>query len=95
MANLVPYGPEKPRSGMVKSAGTHQVEIFWDPPKGEFTKYTLLIEKIGANLPMRPSEMTMNILRLNSMVSNPSYPDVTGCDSFHRLLREGLSLIHI
>jgi len=25
VTNLVPYGPEKPRSGMVKNAGTDQV----------------------------------------------------------------------
>ena len=48
MTNLVPFGPEKPGSGMVKSAGTHQVEIFWDPPKGEFTKYSLTIDKINS-----------------------------------------------
>jgi hypothetical protein len=28
VTNLVPYGPEKPRSGMVKLAGTNQVRIF-------------------------------------------------------------------
>ena len=77
MANLVPYGPEKPRSGMVKSAGTHQVEIFWDPPKGEFTKYTLFIEKIGTQAKQKPAEMP-NILRMNSMISNPSNTDVAG-----------------
>jgi len=27
VTNLVPYGPEKPRSGMVKMAGTNQVTI--------------------------------------------------------------------
>ena len=26
VTNLVPYGPEKPRSGMVKIAGTNQVQ---------------------------------------------------------------------
>ncbi len=46
VTNLVPYGPEKPRSGMQKSAGTEQVELIWDPPKGDFTKYTLLIERM-------------------------------------------------
>ncbi|XP_071746056.1 uncharacterized protein [Lepeophtheirus salmonis] len=46
VTNLSPYGPEMPRSGMVKSVSTHQAEIFWDPPKGEFTKYTLALERI-------------------------------------------------
>ncbi|XP_071750062.1 receptor-type tyrosine-protein phosphatase beta-like [Lepeophtheirus salmonis] len=35
-----------PRSGMIKSVSTDQAEIFWDPPKGEFTKYTLALERI-------------------------------------------------
>ncbi len=47
VTHLVPYGPEKPGNGMVKLAGTHQVEIFWDPPKGEFGKYTLKVEPIS------------------------------------------------
>ena len=50
VTNLLPYGPEKPRSGIVKEAegnpGTHQVEIFWDPPSGDFTKYILEVCKI-------------------------------------------------
>ena len=51
VTNLIPYGPEKPRSGMVKGGegnpGTHQVDIFWDPPKGDFTKYFLNVEKVS------------------------------------------------
>ena len=50
VTNLLPYGPEKPRSGIVKETegnpGTHQVEIFWDPPSGDFTKYMLEVCKI-------------------------------------------------
>ena len=26
---------------MCKSTGTHEVEISWEPPKGDFTKYVL------------------------------------------------------
>ena len=51
VTNLIPYGPEKPRYGMVKKGeenpGTNEVEIFWDPPRGEFTKYFLNIEKVS------------------------------------------------
>lgn len=51
VTNLIPYGPEKPRSGMIKEGegnpGTNQIEIFWDPPRGEFTKYFLNIEKVS------------------------------------------------
>ncbi|XP_059078716.1 uncharacterized protein LOC131877137 [Tigriopus californicus] len=46
VTTLMPYGPERPRTGMLKSAGTHQADIFWDPPKGEFTKYTLSVEQL-------------------------------------------------
>lgn len=46
VTTLVPYGPERPVTGMLKSAGTRQAEIFWDPPRGEFTKYTLVVDKI-------------------------------------------------
>jgi hypothetical protein len=30
-----------PRAGMLKQANTHEVEICWEPPKGDFTKYVL------------------------------------------------------
>ncbi|XP_040573085.2 uncharacterized protein [Lepeophtheirus salmonis] len=46
VTNLSPYGPEMPCSGMIKNVSTDQAEIFWDPPKGEFTKYILSIERI-------------------------------------------------
>jgi hypothetical protein len=29
------------RAGMLKQANTHEVEICWEPPKGDFTKYVL------------------------------------------------------
>ena len=62
VTNLVPYGPEKPRSGMVRQAGTNQVEIFWDPPKGDFTKYFLYIDRLSDKDGPKPE----SILRLNS-----------------------------
>ena len=38
VTHLLPYGPEKPRSGMVKESdgnpGTNQIEVFWEPPRG-------------------------------------------------------------
>ena len=30
VTTLLPYGAEKPRSGMTKSSETNAVEIFWD-----------------------------------------------------------------
>ncbi len=77
VTTLMPYGPEKPHSGMQKSAGTDQVQIFWDPPKGDFTKYTLYIDKAMPLIKQLPStEETLtrgpSFLRL---LSNTS-PDV-------------------
>ncbi|QQP57419.1 Uncharacterized protein FKW44_002400 [Caligus rogercresseyi] len=46
VTNLAPYGPEMPRSGMLKHVSPNEAEIFWDPPKGEFTKYTLALERV-------------------------------------------------
>lgn len=47
-------------------AGTDQVEIFWDPPKGEFTKYFLKIDQILSSKELPKQE---SILRLNSVYS--------------------------
>lgn len=44
VTTLLPYGAVKPRSGIVKSTGTDEVEISWQPPKGSFTKYVLLVD---------------------------------------------------
>ena len=48
VTTLVPYGPERPKVGLQDMSGTTEdkVEIFWDPPKGEFTKYTLSIDLV-------------------------------------------------
>ena len=46
VTNLVPYGPERPKNGILEKAGANQLDLFWDPPKGEFTKYTLSIDKL-------------------------------------------------
>ena len=49
MTTLVPYGPERPKIGLqdMNSTTEDKVEIFWDPPKGEFTKYTLEIDRLN------------------------------------------------
>ena len=65
VANLLPYGAEKPRSGMMKSSQTNSIEIFWDPPKGEFTKYVLSYDKLSQSKVIKPGSM----LRLTSTVS--------------------------
>jgi hypothetical protein len=71
VTNLVPYGPEKPRAGMVRIASTNQVEIFWDPPKGEFTKYVLKIDRLSDKTVMKPNSFP----RLNSLATKSSILD--------------------
>ena len=44
VTTLLPYGPEKPRAGILKSSTTDEVEIAWEPPKGGFTKYKLSVD---------------------------------------------------
>ena len=69
VTNLKPYGAEKPRSGMLKNANTHSVEVFWDPPKGDFTKYVLYVDDFRKdNKKMKPG-LGFSLLRLNSHVS--------------------------
>ena len=55
---LVPYGPEKPKLGIVKEAETHQVDIFWHAPFGQFKKYQLNIEKMSNHASMELSTDT-------------------------------------
>ncbi len=73
VTTLVPYGPERPKNGILEKAGTNQIDLFWDPPKGSFTKYTLSIEKVDSRGLHKDSKDTsqVNILRLTSMLSEP------------------------
>ena len=65
---LLPYGAEKPRSGMVKAAQPDAVEIFWDPPKGDFTKYVLIVDKLSETVTIKAG--TGSLLRLPSNTSS-------------------------
>ena len=78
VTNLLPYGPEKPRLGMVKKGvegnpGTTQIEIFWDPPRGEFTKYFLNIENVSEKSFCfdETSKFTKNTNTSNNNSKNP------------------------
>ena len=44
VTTLLPYGPEKPRGGIIKTSTTDEIEIAWEPPKGGFTKYVLCVD---------------------------------------------------
>jgi hypothetical protein len=78
VTNLLPYGAERPRCGMVKKSdgnpGTNQIEVFWEPPRGDFTKYELQVMKIPnikqsvTDLPTHPS----SFVRMTSIQSKSS-----------------------
>lgn len=78
ITHLLPYGAEKPRGGMVKEAdgnpGTNQIEIFWEPPRGDFTKYVLHVTKLLNTKTSVPDLHTLppSFQRLNSTVSRSS-----------------------
>ena len=78
---LVPYGPEKPKSGMVKESSTNQVEVFWYPPTGDFKKYLLCLEKIAdqdestaqkciTNFPAIPSNKLNASFNFDKLIEN-------------------------
>jgi hypothetical protein len=44
---VMPYGPVLPRSGSIaKASYPDSVELFWDPPKGDFSKYVVTVSTI-------------------------------------------------
>ena len=78
ITNLIPYGAEMQRGGMVKEAdgnpGTNQIEIFWEPPRGDFTKYILNVTCIPdikqsvTDIPTQPA----SFVRMTSVQSRAS-----------------------
>lgn len=68
VTTMLPYGPEKPRAGIIKSVQTDEIEINWEPPKGGFTKYVLAVD---------PNVTTMynvtNTVRLQNGIMNPGF----------------------
>ena len=61
---------------MLKTSGTHEIEISWEPPKGDFTKYILSGENVYYISVFRNSfvkairsseEITLNFLNYNSI----------------------------
>ena len=51
---LVPFDPKPPIKGMVEKVDTHQIEIKWIPPFGDFTKYILSIQSEEGKRKMEP-----------------------------------------
>ena len=69
VTTLLPYGPEKPRSGIVKSVHTDEIEISWEPPKGGFTKYVMCVDP---NVNTTKYDVT-NTIRLQNGIMNPNF----------------------
>ena len=67
ITTLLPYGPERPRTGVIKSFTTTELEIHWESPKGEFTKYVLSVDPCMSSLCLAAPE-----LRKMSSLSNIS-----------------------
>ena len=94
VTNLVPYGAERPRSGMTKSACSHSVEIFWDPPKGEFTKYELTVIQLFS-MPYQYGTQQSYLSKKSSQHSmNGSEPGTPGTPGSFLVDPEDLSSNH-
>ena len=78
---LLPYGAEKPRSGMVKAAQPDAVEIFWDSPKGDFTKYVLIVDKLSEAVTIKAG--TGSLLRLASNTTSSSKNLINAIEEVH------------
>ena len=78
VTTLKPYGPEKPRGGKIsKSVNTHEVEIDWEPPKGGFTKYVLLVDNNGSQLNNPLSRYSSRIYKNTDIGSTSSFGTLT------------------
>ena len=66
VTSLVPYGAEKPSAGMLKSFSTYSVEIFWNPPKGDFGKYVLSVDKLSEKPIIKPE----SLIRMQSLAKS-------------------------
>ena len=69
VTTLLPYGPEKPRAGIVKSLQTDEIEITWEPPKGGFTKYVMCVDPTVNTT----NYQVTNTIRLQNGILNPRF----------------------
>ena len=63
---------------MVKSVEATQAEIHWDPPKGEFTKYTLMFEKVSGD---NVKQSLTRLISSHSKTSAGSPSSPSKCDA--------------
>jgi len=72
VTTLLPYGPEKPRSGMIKDVSTNEIEVIWEPPKGEFTKYVIMIDPniLNVQKPFKKKISSLSQIQTSTMHSS-------------------------
>ena len=66
--SLLPWGPEVPRAGLVKALTETEIEIEWEPPKREFTKYIL-----GVDPNVNTCNTRVEELKLESVKRDPGH----------------------
>ena len=74
VTTLLPYGPEKPRAGMIKNVSTNEIEVIWEPPKGDFTKYVIMIDPNILNVlkPFKKKISSLSQIQMTSAVHSNS-----------------------
>ena len=71
VTTLLPYGPETPRGGLIKTVTEDEVEINWEPPKGGFTKYLLCVDPNVSTTSLKANILSpMEILRSAEFYTN-------------------------
>ena len=91
---LVPYGPEMPKSGMVKEVTENEAEILWYPPNGDFKKYLLCIQRLSDDSDISRYMMIRNTPNLykEKFFPSPKLPnDTNGAKNNNMRLVEHLS----
>ena len=91
---LVPYGPEMPKSGMVKEVTENEAEILWYPPNGDFKKYLLCIQRLSDDSDISRYMMIRNTPKLykETFFPSPKLPnDTNGAENNNMRLVEHLS----
>ena len=91
---LIPYGAEKPSAGMVRTALEYSMEIFWDPPKGDFGKYVLTVDKLSEK-PIDKSLLRMTSLSKSKKNLANSEEDQADCNCEQEDLERNVRSIEI
>ena len=88
ITTLLPLGPETPRTGIVKSCNTTEIEITWDHPRGEFSKYLLLVDPCLSSISaaiqkLRKISIISSMSEMTITTNASSYDNDSTKDIFH------------